>query len=368
MSNVSGVYYDGKTSQPYPARLEKLADGSIQLHCDNTKIVDSVSFEQLKIASRVGNTPRSIYFSDGGKFETKDNEIIDSWLKVGEAAKYSGLAHYLESHWRFVFVGIVVVILSLWITTKYIIPATSEIIAYRLPPSMSQQLGQYTLNTLDEWVFDTSRLDKSKQQELQALFDRYFSDSTYQMKLHFRYSEDVGPNAFALPSGDIVVTDDLVEIAGSDKEILAVMAHEVGHVEQRHILRRIIQDSFFVFIITMVTGDIASVSSGIIAAPAIFIEMAYSREFEREADQFALEFLREHEINPVYFSNIIWRMSNWKRVDEIDKQDEDDGISVSYNNKQIGRIIEGYLSSHPAPEDRIRLFGSPDIAIDEAHE
>ena len=48
-------------------------------------------------------------------------------------------------------------------------------------------------------------------------------------RLEFRYSEGMGANAVALPSGLIIVTDQLVTASHQDDEIIAIMAHEIGH-------------------------------------------------------------------------------------------------------------------------------------------
>ncbi len=58
--------------------------------------------------------------------------------------------------------------------------------------------------------------------------------------LNFREGGAIGPNAFALPSGTIILTDELVDIAGDDNDmVLAVLAHEIGHVDKKHSLRQI---------------------------------------------------------------------------------------------------------------------------------
>ena len=53
-------------------------------------------------------------------------------------------------------------------------------------------------------------------------------------RLELRSGEALGANALALPSGIVIMTDDLVALAKSDDEIGAVMAHELGHVRGRH--------------------------------------------------------------------------------------------------------------------------------------
>ena len=86
----------------------------------------------------------------------------------------------------------------------------------------------------------------------------------------------MGANAFALPNGTIVVTDDLVKLAEHDDELVAVLAHEIGHVVSRHALRRVLQDSGVMLLVAGITGDIVSISSLAAALPTLLIEAKYS--------------------------------------------------------------------------------------------
>ena len=61
--------------------------------------------------------------------------------------------------------------------------------------------------------------------------------------LEFRKSPAVGPNAFALPGGTVVLLDELVAAAAHDDEIAAVLAHEIGHLHGRHTMRHVLQTS-----------------------------------------------------------------------------------------------------------------------------
>jgi predicted Zn-dependent protease len=49
--------------------------------------------------------------------------------------------------------------------------------------------------------------------------------------------------------------DAMVRVADSPEEVLAVLAHEIGHVELRHILRQVQQDSLLAAVVTTLTGD-----------------------------------------------------------------------------------------------------------------
>jgi predicted Zn-dependent protease len=119
--------------------------------------------------------------------------------------------------------------------------------------------------------------------------------------------------------------------------LVAVLAHEIGHVTHRHALRRLLQDSATVLLIAAITGDATSITSLSATVPTLLIETKYSRDFEREADRFALGYLKENNINPRHFSDILLRLEQ-SRPGESD--------------------IPDFLSSHPGTKERIKAFQS----------
>lgn len=370
---ATGVFYDGKVSRGHPAGLRCSSSKHVSLHAlagDAHDKLPSAHFDELKVASRIGNTPRYIYFPDDSKFETLDNTAVDNWVDEHRDSSWTGLAHRLESQLRYVLLGLCVVILFAWLSFAYGIPAASSAIAQRLPITLTQRLGQDSLALMDDRLFSESKLPEQRQQQLQQLFEQYFSEQieALSLQLHFRSSDMIGPNAFAMPSGDLVFTDQIVKLAGDDLELLAVMAHEVGHVERRHILRRVIQNTFMVFVVTMIAGDVSGI---VIAAPSLLLDMSFSRDFETEADQVALQFLNDNHIDPVHFSNMMARMQYAALKAQADggpgslpepssngeqRDKEQDEVWL----EQLGE----YLSSHPATEKRIQMFGPPSVSFD----
>src|SRR5690242_18998680 len=96
---------------------------------------------------------------------------------------------------------------------------------------------------LDGAVFHPSRLSTERQDELQRRFTDMTAglDDGHHYQLILRNGGRLGPNAFALPSGIVVMTDQLVHWAESDEEIVAVLAHVIGHVPGRHALRQMLK-------------------------------------------------------------------------------------------------------------------------------
>ncbi len=70
--------------------------------------------------------------------------------------------------------------------------------------------------------------------------NRLQSASDYQ--IIFRQSKIVA-NAFVLPYGQVLVNDQLVRLLSDDDALMCVLAHELGHLQRRHLMRRLVQGS-----------------------------------------------------------------------------------------------------------------------------
>lgn len=103
-------------------------------------------------------------------------------------------------------------------------------------------------------------------------------------------------NAFALPGGFVGVNLGLIAMTGSRDELASVLGHELSHVTQRHIARRIAGDSRNSMLATagMIlallaaargNGDAAQAAIVTSQAAAAAASLAFSRDMEREADR-----------------------------------------------------------------------------------
>lgn len=160
-------------------------------------------------------------------------------------------------------------------------------------------------------------------------------------QLRFHATKSLGPNAFALPGGSIIVTDELVQLlTGHDDAVLGVLAHEFGHVRLRHGMRLVVQVSLLGAATGVALGDFSSVLAG---APALLGQLAYSRDAEREADADSVRLLRSAAISPAAMATFFERVRAWR---------------TSPEGERLGAGIElGIaLSSHPADDERLRYF------------
>jgi Zn-dependent protease with chaperone function len=254
---------------------------------------------------------------------------------------------------------------------KYGVPSMAKIIAKRMPVETNHYLGKEAIEILDKFAFEPSELSMSRQQELANLFQVYADNyPEHQISFKFRKSKGkrkeeekgVGANAFTLPNGTIVFTDEMVNLAANDHELVAILGHEIGHVVHRHILRRIIQNSSTSILIIFITGDVSAASSLVLALPSLLFNLSYSRDFENEADDFAYNFLIKNNLDPDSFAQIMQRLKYYNSS-KLNYNDSDAGMSPKKTtpdtNEDEGRLLKQitpYLSTHPDTENRIRKF------------
>lgn len=110
------------------------------------------------------------------------------------------------------------------------------------------------------------------------------------------------PNAFALPGGKIYITLGLLREMQSERELAAVLAHEVGHVAYRHNVQQL-QRQMGAQVLAQLVGALAGGSSQQAAEAATQVvagmaNLKYSRENEYESDEIGIHYLAKANYNP----------------------------------------------------------------------
>lgn len=338
---IDGIYLDGKTSKRHIARLEVNSDHKIT-HIHLIEQQEVLSFEQqyYKVETRLGNTPREISFDDAQLFTCDNHDEIDKLInwQSSRPSNQNTCLYRLENNYKLICLSTIATIIFLYGIIIYGIPSTAKTIAHHAPQFTSQQLIS-SLDILDETVFDASKLSAQRQQEIIDLVAPYLSsDGHLQPKLVFR--SGMKANALALPNGVIVFTDDFVNLTQSDDELLAVLFHELGHLSHKHMTQRIIQDAMLTIMVVFITGDVETFDL-LTGLPTLLLDLAYSREFEIEADSYALTQLSSHKIPLQSFVNAMTNLEQY-----YIKQSE--GSSKS--------ALNDFFSTHPKTEKRIKLI------------
>lgn len=307
MNVINGHFFDGNTAASTPATVS-FVDGQVLVKA--TLQVLAVPLAQVRISDRIANITRRLSFPNGAVFETRDNDAVDLACEAAGMNPRAGIVHWLESRWPVSVASLIAVALISMAFLRWGVPAVANWAADVIPAEMDVAIGSGSLEVLDQVAFYESQLPAERQQELQAHFASMTSglDDGHEYELILRNGGALGANALALPSGLIVMTDQLVQLAETDDELIAVLAHEIGHVRGRHSLRQLLQAAGVSAIAMALLGDVSSTSGLLSAAPAL-LHAKHSREFETEADGFAKQWLRDHGIAESHFDAILCRMS-----------------------------------------------------------
>jgi len=335
VSAILARYFDGKSSVARQVSLALDAQRALRVRGDGIDL--SYPISAVRASDRIGSSRRYLTFPDGSQCETGDNDGVDRLFAAQQPAA-ARLLHRWESGLRYALAAAAITLAVAAAAIFWGIPALAKQVAFALPASTEKLLGQDALATLDRFIFAPSRLPAERQEALRRLHSAMLAElsagrgggSGYRLEL--RAGGRAGPNAFALPAGIIVMTDELVALSRDDQEIEAVLAHEIGHLRQRHILRHVLQDSVTVLLIAVTLGDLTSLTTLAATAPTLLLQAKFSRDFEREADEFALGYLARRGISPEVFAAILQRMEDVRPG---------------------GKDAPDFLSSHPGTRERI---------------
>ncbi len=161
-------------------------------------------------------------------------------------------------------------------------------------------------------------------------------------QFYFFVINDPAINAFAMPGGFIGINSGLIKNAISEDELAGVMAHEIAHVTQRHIARRIEQQQSLSMPMMLATlGSILvmtqNTEAGMAAitglqAGATQMMINHTRTNESEADRIGILSLANAGFNPMGMADFFEKLMKFSR----------------YQSNQLA-----FLSTHPLSQQRI---------------
>lgn len=122
---------------------------------------------------------------------------------------------------------------------------------------------------------------------------------------HFGIINDKQENAFTLPGGNIFIYSGLIRFCETPEELAAVMAHEIGHAESRHVVTKIIKEIGISLVFGYIFGVDASMLTELFRTMA---STAFDREQEREADNFGFELMEQCGIHPQSLASFFSRL------------------------------------------------------------
>jgi hypothetical protein len=339
---TSAHYFDGRSARLHQVHIHA-QDGAIMLGGDVNR---SYPLEQARLAEPFEHAPAVLYFADGARCEVSDPAAgaeLSAALGYRKTFVQRLQARRAETLTCLLLMMILIAVIAFWG-----VPAAAERIAAALPPEVDQTLGASSLATLEKrGLLEPTGFSEDRLARLQAIMRKVApQDEGLRLRLLVRRSPGIGRNALALPDGTILITDQMAwfvikefkdDDEAADAALAGILAHEIGHVRLRHSARALTRASLTAALSATLFGDFSAVAAG---APALLLNLEYSRDMETEADDYALARMRERGIDTNPLAHIF---------DVLEAESGDAGPSWA-------REAGNYVSTHPDGAARSARF------------
>lgn len=331
---LAAGFFDGVSARQHDA-LIWVEGKDLRVHAVGG-IEHRVPLRDVQWPERQSRGAQTANLRDGAVLKFADPPAFHAWA-ARNGVRESWVIRAQQS-WRWTTALVVVLLVLGGVMYEWGVPWGARIALMFVPPDVDRDIGDAAMQSIrkEGWL-QPSELPADQQAALRTAWAR--AAATYarpgmDIKLHFHKSK-LGPNAFALPSGDVVMTDEMVKLVdGRTDIVIGVLAHEAGHVRHRHTMRLLAQATLLGTITTVAFGDFSGLMAG---APALLGHLGYSRDLEREADDESIALLRANGISPEVMATMFERLQKYQR----DKRMPELPIA---------------LGSHPPDAERIARF------------
>lgn len=171
-----------------------------------------------------------------------------------------------------------------------------------------------------------------------------FEKSDWDHQFIYHISSEALPNAYATIGGHIFVNKGLIISLEKPEDLLGVVAHEMIHVKQRHVVKSVVQALGVYTVLSLLVGDVTGIAAVLVDQGGPLLNLSYSRELEDEADVQGMKLLVKNGVDPTGLANSLQVINAYhkKLVSESRAADVLEKIQK----------IE-ILNSHPEIEKRI---------------
>lgn len=332
-------WFDGRSARP--TAVEVWIDGG-RLHFGER----SAPLADLTWPERQRHGQRQILLRGEGLLSFGDAAAFDAWAAA--SGRGDSLVVRWQQSWRLAGLSLVLIVAVLAAGYRWGLPWAVDATVAVMPASAERALGEQVLRGMDADWLKPSRLSPTRQRDWRERWAAALARARTgggpavpeHFEIHFRDGgKALGPNAFALPGGDIVITDALLELLDDEPDaVTTVLAHEIGHVRHRHGLRLVLRAGAVSVVASVIVGDFSALLA---AAPAVLASNAYSRDNEREADRYGRALARAGGADTSRMAVFFERLAK-RREASVD----DSPVAIAF-------------SSHPADDERVRFFSEP---------
>lgn len=341
----SGALFDGRSAAKQPVTLRLSPQALILERPGRENLTWAFSDVRMQPLDSHGHPPIHLDHypkgTGGDRLETlviDDPDFLFSLHALGPAAPGYAWRERRRNRRLALFAGLILVPLLLYGIWAFGIPRMVDRVAMEVPVAWEEELGGMILRGL--LLPPRAKTAAPEAEEaLDVIVRRLLSevpDQPYQVTVHIHPSKMI--NALALPGGNIVVFQGLLNASDSAEELAGVLAHELQHILRRHSTRGVLRSLASSFMLTLLVGDVNGVMQAVLSLADNLEGLKFSRAMETEADIEGMKMILASGIDPAAMVRM------FQKFEEEKDQAEEGGDESRWLD---------YLSTHPAGEERV---------------
>lgn len=316
-----GKYYDGQSAKAIVVKMTIIASEVLISEESSGQQVDLWAIADIQLDPRQPHLHVLISkYEPEASIELDNSSLIEHLRPLNPGLQSTKL----NRHAFLIFVG---ALFALGVIFFLNLPSFSRFLSKQIPFSTESSLAK-KINL--EKYFQFCKLTDQRKMILDQLLVQIFPtfSDDQKIKISVQVVQDARINAYTLPGGLIILNDGLLKNAKSSNEIIGVLAHEIGHISNRHIVQHILRNGFLNGLFIFLTGN-PTLNLAVIQG---LTSLSFDREMELEADTAGIERLISQNI------------SLQGSIDFFKRSDKD----------QEG--LPQFLSTHPGTSERIQLL------------
>lgn len=235
------------------------------------------------------------------------------------------------SSWHFVRWQVITgaTIIGLMVASYLAYPYLNRAIVALVPDSWAVKAGDLVLDELyTEYSSNVCHSEEGDKALAKMVDGLHMQGLPYALRVQVVDHGQV--NALTAPGGRVVLLNGLIQKAESADEVAGVLAHEVGHVYYKHPMQGLVNVLGLSIVGSFFGGDAGSIA-------VVVLSLSYSRDAERQADDKALQILRDSNVSAQGFLDFFARL----------KKKEQDTVAAE---------LQKLLSTHPLTEERMKYI------------
>ncbi len=335
MENLVGHFSDGETAARQPVTL-RLTGEVLEIVAGKGPLLGVWHLETLRLVDDY-RTDRPMRLTGAEAPDARLTVAGETLRRLRLAAPHLGSRKGSRGAAAAQFLGWALALVVLVGALFLVVPRIAAIAAGLVPVRWEVALGDTVVERLATFFAGREKDFFCESEAGMAALDRLGErlnavvDSPYR----FRVRVVDGPmvNAFAAPGGQVVILRGLIEFAEGPQEVAAVLAHELGHVVERHVIEAMIRYLGLQVILEAMFGDPAAFLPDAAGVGALLLELSYDRAAETAADAMAVDMLEAAGIRSDGLATFFRRL-------------EEEG-------PDLPKFLE-FLSTHPPMEERAR--------------